>query len=151
MAGARSGRYRGVPELAQALPDFNLTDGQWDDLRIPIGLAFFCRQSTTGQVAATYPSPAGPVESLLTLEAWRELEDANPILRELEADVEALLVNRVGSSRDYYRIGIDQCFKLVGLVRQNWHGLSGGVEVWEAVAGFLRQFHKAGPAGVSNV
>src|SRR5262249_2867573 len=114
------------------------TDAQWDDLRIPISLAFFCRQSATGRATAVYPSPAGPVESTLSLDAWRELEEANPILRDFEPDVDALLVNRVEPARDHFRVGIDQCYKLVGLLRRKWHGLSGGSEVWEAIGDFFQ-------------
>jgi hypothetical protein len=31
----------------------------------------------------------------------------------------------------YFLLPIDQCFKLVGLVRTHWRGLSGGSELWE--------------------
>src|SRR5436305_2026101 len=34
-----------------------------------------------------------------------------------EPDVEALLVNRAGSARDHFRVGIDQCYRLAGLLR----------------------------------
>ena len=36
----------------------------------------------------------GATESLLGLEAWTALEEANPVLREMAPDTEALLVNR---------------------------------------------------------
>ena len=86
---------------------------------------------------ALYPSPAGAVESLLTLEAWQALVDENPVLSELEPDVEALLVNRMKGERAYYRVPIDECFKLVGLIRIHWRGLSGGTEVWDEVGRFF--------------
>jgi hypothetical protein len=68
----------------------------------------------------------------------------NPVLREMQADVEALLVNRVGHSRgfsnpEYYLTPIDECFKLVGLIRSKWHGLSGGAEVWREVGDFFAE------------
>jgi hypothetical protein len=119
------------------LPGFRLSDARWENLHIPINLAFFFRCSPVERVVALYPSPAGPVESLLTLEAWDELEEDNPILRELEPDVEALLVNRVGEAREYYRAPIDECYKLVGLIRSNWRGLSGGAEVWQEIGRFF--------------
>jgi hypothetical protein len=130
-------RYRRVLARIQFLPDFSMTDAQWEELLIPINLAFFFRSSLEGRVVAVYPSPAGATESLLTLEAWRELEKANPIVRELESDVEALLVNRVGQARESYRVSIDECYKLVGLIRTNWRGLSGGSQAWEAIAQFF--------------
>ena len=61
----------------------------------------------------------------------------NPVLREFEPDVEALLVNRVGPAREYYRVGIDECYKLAGLIRIHWRGLSGGQAVWDEIGRFF--------------
>ena len=60
----------------------------------------------------------------------------------MEADVEALLVNRVGSAREvspaeYYIAPIDACYELVGLIRLHWKGLSGGSEVWKEIGEFF--------------
>ena len=46
----------------------------------------------------------------------------NPILNAMDANVVALLVNRVGHVRgaspaEYYLVPIDECYKLVGLIR----------------------------------
>jgi hypothetical protein len=136
--GQEAGRYRRVPRRVQALPDFRLTDAQWLGLNVPINLSFFCRTSADGQVLAFFPSPAGATESPLEPEAWEHLAAANPVLRQLELDVEALLVNRVGQGREYYLVPIDQCFKLVGLVRTHWRGLSGGTEVWRVIGEFFQ-------------
>jgi hypothetical protein len=136
-SGTRSTRYRRVPRRVESLADFRMTDAEWEDLHVPIDMAFFFRSSPLGRVVAAYPSPAGATESLLTLEAWSGLEEQNPTLRELEPDVEALLVNRVAPTREYYRVPIDECYKLVGLIRSNWRGLSGGTEVWEAIGRFF--------------
>lgn len=130
-------RYRRVPEEVQFLPDLRLSDAHWEDLHIPINLAFFFHCTPAGRVIAIYPSPAGAMESLLTLEAWQTLVDENPVLRELKPDVEALLVNRVGVARDHYRVPIDHCYKLVWIIRSNWRGLAGGTEVWQAIARFF--------------
>ncbi|MGH2344668.1 MAG: DUF5947 family protein, partial [Chloroflexota bacterium] len=61
----------------------------------------------------------------------------NPILTTMEADVEALLVNRVGEARDYFLAPIDECFRLVGLIRLQWRGLGGGRDVWPAIERFF--------------
>ena len=53
------------------------------------------------------------------------------------ADVEALLVNRVGSAREYFLVPIDECYRLVGLIRIHWRGLSGGSLVWGEIAAFF--------------
>jgi Family of unknown function (DUF5947) len=136
-SGQQSARYRRVPKDIESLLDFQLTDAQWEDLRLPINLAFFMTSTTAGRVLAFYPSPAGATESLLELEAWQGLVAENPILGKFEPDVEALLVNRMNQDRQYYRAPIDECYKLVGLIRGNWRGLSGGSEVWEQVGRFF--------------
>jgi Family of unknown function (DUF5947) len=125
-AGAR---YRRVPRRIRFLPDFQMTDADWDRLNLPIDLAYFVRSTPAGGIVAFYPSPAGATESLVSPESWEELAADNPMLRDLEPDVEALLVNRVGEAREYYRVGIDECYKLVGVIRTKWRGLSGGSEV----------------------
>jgi hypothetical protein len=132
-----SGKYRRVPRQLRLLDGFRMTDAQWDALLIPINLAFFSHRSSEDRVVALYPSPAGATESLLSLEAWQALVADNPELSTLEPDVEALLVNRVGEARDHYRVGVDECFKLVGLIRANWRGLSGGAEVWTEIGRFF--------------
>ena len=130
-------RYRRVPRRVYALPDFHLTDARWESLMIPIGMAFFFHSTPAGKVVCIYPSPAGPTESLLDLRAWADVVSDNTVLEDLEPDVEALLVNRVGDVREYYLVPIDECYKLVGLIRAHWRGLSGGAEVWQEIARFF--------------
>jgi hypothetical protein len=135
-------RYKRVPRRVLALQNFHLSDGQWESLMVPISMVFFFRSTPDARVVAFYPSPAGATESLLPLETWKDIEDANPILLQVEPDVEALLVNRVGHARgftapEYYVLPIDECYKLVGLIRANWHGLSGGTEVWQRIGQFF--------------
>jgi hypothetical protein len=132
-----SGKYRRVPHRVQFLADFRLPEEAWAGLHLPIDLAFFLHSTAAGRVLALYPSPAGATEALVPLEAWQMLVEDNPILRELQPDVEALLVNRIGEAREYYRAGIDKCYELVGLLRTRWRGLSGGPAVWEAIGRFF--------------
>lgn len=106
---------------------------------IPIGMAFFFRSSVDQKVVALYPSPAGATESLLDLQAWNEIVTGNDMLNEMELDTEALLVNRVNGANDYYLVPIDECFKLVGLIRTKWRGLSGGTDVWVAIGKFFNE------------
>jgi hypothetical protein len=141
-SGAAETRYRRVPRCIRFLADFHLSDAQWESLMIPINMAFFFNSTPAGHVVALYPSPAGPTESLLGLDSWDEIVQSNPLLKEMEPDVEALLVNRVGSARgyasaQYYLVPIDECYKLVGLIRAHWRGLSGGSKVWEEIAIFF--------------
>jgi Family of unknown function (DUF5947) len=145
LSGQQGTRYRRVPRRVQALPDFRLSDAQWASLQVPINLAFYCR-STSGEPMAYFPSPAGATEAPVPPEAWQELAAENPVLTELEPDVEALLVNRVRQVPEYYRVPIDKCFELVGLIRTHWRGLSGGTEVWRAIAQFFESLRqRTGP------
>lgn len=142
--GMEKSRYKRVSRRAQHLTNFEMTDGQWESLLIPINMAFFFRSSVEGRVIALYPSPAGAVESLLPLEAWNEIATGNRALGGLVPDIEALLVNRVGRAHgiaqgEYYIAPIDECYKLVGLIRKNWRGLSGGTEVWEEIGHFFSE------------
>lgn len=138
------GKYRRVPRRVRYLANFHLTDAQWESLMLPIGMAFFFQSSAQGKTVAFYPSPAGATESLLDLESWDEIVRANPLLCEMERDVEALLVNRTGTTREYYLAPIDECYKLVGLLRTNWRGLSGGAEVWKEIEQFFAELKEKG-------
>lgn len=136
--GAAGGRhFKLVPRRRMPLAGFVLDDLVWAELRIPVDIAFFFRSSREQRVMAFYPSPLGPTESLLELEAWRELEEANPALLEMQDDVEALLVDRARGERRYWLVPIDDCYRLVALIRTHWRGLSGGREVWEELARFF--------------
>ncbi len=126
-------QYRRVPKEVRFLPDCDIGDSQWDAMMIPIGIAFFVKHSVDDgntRVAAYYPSPAGPVESLLSVDAWDQVD-------RLHADVEALLVNR--AAREVFVLPIDECYRLVGLMRTHWKGLSGGAEVWREMKLFFAE------------
>jgi hypothetical protein len=99
---AGAGHYRLVGDRRLRVEDLELDDAMWEELRLPVDMAFFFHNSAEGRVMAYYPSPMGPTESQLELEAWRELERANPILGTLTPDVEALLVNRSQGARRHW-------------------------------------------------
>ena len=141
-SGKANAKYRRVPRRIRYLSNFHLTDAQWESLLIPINMAFFFKSSAAEKVIALYPSPAGATESLLDLESWNEILESNPVLLDMEADTEALLVNRVSGSDEYYLLPIDECYKLVGIIRTHWHGLSGGTQMWEAIGEFFAELKK---------
>ena len=145
-------KYKRVPREVLFLRDFQLTDAQWDGLMIPIEMAFFFKSTLHEKIIALYPSPAGPTESLLSLDTWADIVQANPILSGMQDDVSALLVNRVGRVREaspaeYYLVPIDECYKLVGLIRTHWRGLSGGTEVWREIGAFFAGLKKRAGLG----
>jgi Family of unknown function (DUF5947) len=142
--GMEKSKYKRVSRSSQYLANFEMSDGQWETLLIPINMAFMFRSSVENRMITLYPSPAGAVESLLPLEAWSEIEENNPVLRRLRPDIEALLVNRVGHAHgltkaEHYIASMDECYKLVGLIRTNWRGLSGGTEVWTEIGRFFAE------------
>jgi hypothetical protein len=134
---ASEGRYRLIPDRHLFLEDFEMSDAQWESLRIPVDMAFFFYSAPAERVVAFYPSPMGPTESLLKLGAWEELEEANSVLKGMERDVEALLVNRARGAREHFLVPMDKCYSLVGLIRTHWRGFSGGREVWEEIGRFF--------------
>jgi Family of unknown function (DUF5947) len=130
-------KYRRIPRDVHALCDFAMDTHEWESLLIPINLAYFVYSSAAERTVAQYPSPGGAMESSLDLKYWSAVVERNPVLRTLESDVEALLVNRISDPPQYYRAPIDQCFRLVGIIRSHWRGLSGGTEVWQQIARFF--------------
>jgi uncharacterized protein DUF5947 len=146
--GAGEGRYRLVPDRRLRLDDLELGDAAWAQLRLPVDIAFFFRSSAAGRTLAIYPSPMGATESLLPLEAWRDLEAANPVLAAMEPDVEALLVDRANGARRHWLVPVDECYALVGLIRTRWRGLSGGTEAWREIGRFFDDLdRRSRPAG----
>lgn len=142
---AGGGHFRLIPDRAYRLASFRLDGSGWAALEIPVDMAFFVRQSGDGRVAAFYPGAAGATESQLPLQRWSDLEAANPVLRDMEPDVEALLVRRLSGAGDAWLVPVDECYALVGLIRTSWKGLSGGTEVWEKLdAFFARLAREAG-------
>jgi Family of unknown function (DUF5947) len=139
---ASEGKYRLMPDRRLFLEDFEMSDVQWESLRVPVDMAFFFYSTPAERVVAFYPSPMGPTESLLKLSAWEELERCNAVLKGMERDVEALLVNRVRGAREHFLVPMDECYSLVGLIRMHWRGLSGGREVWEKIERFFEDLRE---------
>lgn len=140
--GASNGRYKLVPERRLRLEGFALSEQAWEELRVPVEMAFFFHSSAAERVLAFYPGPMGPTESQLELSSWQELERANPILGELEPDVEALLVNRARAARGQWLVPLDDCYSLVGLIRTHWRGLTGGAQVWREIDSFFTELDR---------
>jgi hypothetical protein len=135
--GQEGAHFLRIPRRIRRLIDFRMSDLQWESLMIPISLAFFYLNTAAARVLAMYPSPAGATESLLSLESWEEIVAQNRALQSVEADVEAFLVNRIGTAAEYLIVPIDECYRLVGLIRMHWRGLSGGPEVWKEIHQFF--------------
>ena len=142
------GRFRAVPDRYLADPDHPLSAAEWDELEIPVGLAFFLRSSRQATVTGFYPSPAGATECRLDLAAWDRLSAAHPLLGAAEPDVEAVLITRPGRSEadtaaeggtavECFVVPVDACYELAGKMRMLWRGFDGGAEARGAIAEFL--------------
>lgn len=124
-------RYRAVPDRYLAFSGVPFSAGQWDELAIPVGLAFFFVNSVLGRTVAFYPGPAGATESELPLGVWDSIVAANPVVGTLAPDVEAWIVrmpDRTGGQAACHLVPIDRCYELVGLLRLAWRGFDGGQE-----------------------
>jgi Family of unknown function (DUF5947) len=140
----RSGdpEYRPTGTRVVWLDDLEMSDELWASFQIPIGLAFLMRSSAVDRVAALYPSPAGATECELHLDSWNQLCADNHVLDGLETDGEALIVNRLANPPQYAIAPIDDCYRLVGIVKTRWEGISGGAGLERAIAGFFEELRE---------
>ncbi|MDT5092666.1 MAG: hypothetical protein QOH60_2029 [Mycobacterium sp.] len=135
-------RYRAIPDRHLSFPDFALDRREWETLQIPVGLAFFFRNSALGRTVAFYPGPAGATESELNLASWNNIRDADPRVDLLAEDTEALIVRVPDDGAcdpECYLIPIDACYEFVGRLRLLWHGFDGGQQAREFIADFFDQ------------
>jgi hypothetical protein len=141
--GAGLARYRSVPDRYLRDSDRVLSTAEWDELQIPVGLAFFLYRSGPGELACFYPSPAGATECALDLPAWQRLAAAHPLLGQAEPDVEAVLISQDQSAGvEYFIVPVDACYELAGRMRMLWRGFDGGTEARQSIAEFLAGVRK---------
>ena len=132
---ARDSVYRAIPENRARRADAVVSEHEWEEIQIPVGVAFFFRNSTLDAVVTCYPSPAGPVESQLPV------GDA-PWARRLAPDVEALLVRRTHRATESFVVPIDVAYELVGRVRRSWSGFGARAEVDRLLDEFFQQLER---------
>lgn len=130
---ASQGHYRLVPERRVRLAEVSTKR-----LGIPVGLAYFV-PTGDGSAVAHYPSPIGATEWEVDPAAWQDAVGQRPELGGMQPEVEALLVNTARGRRHQWIVPIDDCFRLVAVVRREWTGLSGGSTVWPAVDRFFAE------------
>ncbi len=146
-------RYRAVPDRYLWFRDFTLESGAWDEMQIPVGLAFLFRNSAQERNVAFYPGPAGATESELPLDAWERIVAAHPGLSQVRPDVEAILLVREesdGAAHACFLVPIDACYALVGQLRMLWRGFDGGSEARAAMDTFFSGIRKRAKQVVST-
>jgi hypothetical protein len=135
-------RYRAIPDRYLTFPDFALDRREWEALQIPVGLAFFFRNSALGRTVAFYPGPAGATESELDLSAWKNIRDADSRVDMLADDTEALIVrvpDEQEAAPESFLVPIDACYEFVGRLRMLWRGFDGGQQVRDFITEFFDQ------------
>ncbi|MCC9308902.1 DUF5947 family protein [Kitasatospora sp. RB6PN24] len=133
-SGTRHGRYRLVPD--RYLTDSRL-EVSWERLQIPVGVAFFFRNSSLDRLVALYPGPAGATESELDPDTWQAVLAGTRLAGLLEPDVEALLLRRTRDGISCHLVPIDVCYQLVGRMRLHWKGFDGGARAQAELADFF--------------
>jgi Family of unknown function (DUF5947) len=136
---ASDGHYRLIPRRRVRLPEVDT-----EPLGVPVGLAYFVPHADGG-VIAHYPSPVGATEWAVDSGAWAGAVAQNPRLRDIEPAVEALLVQRARGAREHWLVPVDDCYRLVAIIRREWKGLSGGSTVWPAIDRFFATLTERDP------
>jgi hypothetical protein len=93
-------------------------------------------------VVAFYPSPAGATESELDLDAWGALSALNPVLDDLEPEAETLILDRIHKPPRAAITPTDEAYRLVGMIKATWEGISGGSAVEDSIQGFFEQLRE---------
>jgi hypothetical protein len=136
---AGAGHYRLVPggrRRLQGVPT--------DLLDVPVGLAFFVKDDN-GRVLAHYPSPLGTTQSAVDADTWAEIERRAPALLAMRPRVQALLVRTTprGAGEQQWILPVDECYRLVAVIRMHWSGIAGGPALWREVARFFADLEGA--------
>ncbi|MEU9450245.1 DUF5947 family protein [Streptomyces sp. NPDC048277] len=127
------GRLRLVPTRRVRLPKVDTAA-----LGVPVGLVFFVPRAD-GSVTAEGPSPAGAMRWEVEAAAWQRAVAGCPPLATMTPDVEALLVNTVHGQDHHWIAPVDDCFRMLAVIRREWRGLSGGGRMWPAVERFFEE------------
>ncbi|MEU2779284.1 DUF5947 family protein [Streptomyces sp. NPDC007162] len=131
--GTGDGQFRLIPTRRVRLGKVDTAA-----LGVPVGLVFFVPRAD-GSVTAQGPSPAGAMRWEVDAAAWQRAVAGCPPLAGLAPDVEALLVNTVHGLDHHWIAPVDDCYRMLAVVRREWRGLSGGGRMWPAVERFFEE------------
>jgi hypothetical protein len=128
---AGRGHYRLVPRRR-----IRLTGLRTAGLGVPVGLVFFV-VGRDGAVTARYPGPVGATTWTVHPAAWTDVIADCAALASMRPAVEALLISTVRDADEQWLVPIDDCLRLVGVIKRAWTGLSGGQRVWSDIEAFF--------------
>src|SRR5437764_483972 len=74
------GDFKIIPQRYLWLKSFDLPEPVWNEFLIPVNMAFFIYTSAHQGIVAFYPAAAGATESRLKMEAWKKLQELNPVV-----------------------------------------------------------------------
>ncbi len=130
-------QYQSIPTRIITLDRAMLGMEFWDAILSPVHLVGIVKRRG-GQAEIFYPSPAGAVSGgpisreFLTLSVQKALNAMND-------EVEVLLFADISGMTEGFLIPLDRFYELIGLLRLNWQGLSGGNDVSRCIRQFFDQ------------
>lgn len=133
---AGGGHFRLIPDRRERVNADSLDESAWEEIGVPVGLAFISRGGD-GAMKVVYPGPAGTIESAIDDEVWERFAGGDVVIASMKRDVEGLLVRRLRGAREQWVVPIDDCYRLVALLRTHWRGFTGGDDVWVEVDDFF--------------
>ncbi|OLZ11328.1 DUF5947 family protein [Sulfobacillus thermosulfidooxidans] len=137
-------QYQSIPTRIISLGRAMLDMEFWDRISSPVHLVGIVKRRG-GQAEIFYPSPAGAVSGgpisreFLTLPLQEALDT-------MSDEVEVLLFADLSGMTEGFLIPLDRFYELIGLLRLNWQGLSGGNDVSRRIRQFFDQLARQAPS-----
>jgi hypothetical protein len=110
-------RYRRLEMSVVPLRGLAIGPAELQGVGIPVSLLCLCPSAEHNRVFAWYPSAAGVVEGDVSTTQLETLVAAFPELGGVEPDLEALVIDARQAPARCFRVSIDVCHKLIGLLR----------------------------------
>ena len=127
-AASKSGLSPRAAATSSSCPTSASPTPQWESLLIPISLAFFFHSTPAERVRGRISqSGRGHRIALGIWKPGRRWSTRTPCWPRCNPTSRPCWSIAWAAQRSYYRVPIDECYKLVGLIRVHWRGLSGGM------------------------
>ena len=129
--GAGGAHFRSVPDRYLAFTDFALSPEQWDNLQIPVSVAFFFLNSSLGQSGGLLPGAGRRHRVRAPARHLGRGHRGQPPTRERCSPTSRRSWSAARPEQggaECYIVPIDACYELVGHLRTLWRGFDGGKE-----------------------